>query len=69
MILRPDSADQLYFTSRADMVSGEGLVLTIDEVVDRLKLEPLYACWHEGGRGFYDPAVMAKVIRGRLPSG
>jgi transposase len=62
MILRPDSADQVYFTSRAEVVSGEELVLTIDEVVDRLDLGPLYACWQEGGRGFYDPAMMLKVL-------
>ena len=62
MILRPDSPDQLYFTSRADMVSDEELVFTVNEVVNRLDLEPLYACWHEGGRGFYDPAMMLKIL-------
>lgn len=62
MILKPDSPDQLYFTSRAEMVAGEELVLTIDEVVNRLELEPLYACWDEGGRGFYDPSMMLKIL-------
>jgi transposase len=62
MILKPDSVDQLYFTSRGEAVSGEELILTIDEVVDRLDLGPLYACWREGGRGFYDPAMMLKIL-------
>jgi len=62
MILRPESADQLYFISRAEAVSGEELVLTIDEVVDRLDLGSLYACWQEGGRGFYDPGMMLKLL-------
>jgi transposase len=62
MILSPGSAEQIYFTSRAEAVSGEELILTIDEVVDRLDLEPLYACWSEGGRGFYNPAMMLKIL-------
>ena len=62
MILSPGSSDQIYLTSRAEAVSGEELVLTIDEVVDRLDLGPLYACWQEGSRGFYDPAMMLKIL-------
>jgi transposase len=62
MILKPDSPDQMFFTSRAELVADEALVFAVDEVVDRLDLEPLYACWSEGGRGFYDPAMMLKIL-------
>ena len=62
MILKPDDVRQMFFTSRADMVAGEELVHTIDEVVNRLDLVSLYACWSEGGRGFFDPSMMLKVL-------
>ncbi len=62
MILKPDDARQMFFTSRLDLVAGEELVHTIDEVVNCLDLASLYACWSEGGRGFYDPSMMLKVL-------
>ena len=62
MIKRPDDPGQIFFTSRAELVSGEELVQTIDEVVNRLDLTSLYACWSEKGRSFYDPAMMLKVL-------
>ena len=62
MILKPDNSQQIFFTSRAELVSGEDLLCTIDEVVNRLDLIPLYACWSEGGRAFYDPAMMLKIL-------
>ena len=62
MILKPDDPHQIYFTSRAEIVSEEPLVRTIDEVVNRLDLSALYACWSEGGRGFYDPSMMLKIL-------
>lgn len=60
MVLMPDDPRQMFFTSRAEMVSGETLVLTVDEVVNRLDLAALYACWSEKGRGFYDPAMIGR---------
>ena len=62
MVLMPDDPHQMFFTSRAEMVSGEKLVRTVDEVVGRLDLAALYTCWSEKGRGFYDPAMMLKVL-------
>lgn len=62
MVLLPDDPRQMFFTSLAEMVSGEALVMTVDEVVNRLDLAPLYACWSEKGRGFYDPAMMLKIL-------
>ncbi len=62
MILKPDDPNQLFFTSRTEMVIGEELVRTIDEVVMQLDLKPLYNSWSEKGRGFYDPAMMLKVL-------
>ncbi len=62
MILMPEDPRQMFFSSRAEMVAGEELVKTIDEVVNRLDLSPLYACWSEGGRGFYDPSMMLKIL-------
>ena len=62
MILKPDDPRQMFFTCRADMVANDELVQTIDEVVNRLDLASLYACWSEGGRGFYDPAMMLKIL-------
>ena len=62
MILKADGPQQIFFTSRAEMVSEEPLVRTIDEVVKRLDLKELYACWSEKGRSFYDPAMMLKVM-------
>lgn len=62
MIKRPDDADQVFFVSRAELVSGEKLVQTIDAVVNRLDLAPLYGLWSEKGRAFYDPAMMLKLL-------
>ena len=62
MIKRPDDPDQLFFTSRAELIAGEKLVQTIDEVVNGLDLAPLYACWSEKGRSFYDPSMMLKLL-------
>jgi transposase len=62
MILKPEDPHQIFFVSRADLVADEELVRVIDEVVGRLDLEPLYSCWSEAGRGFYDPAMMLKIL-------
>jgi transposase/IS5 family transposase len=62
MILKPEDPHQMFFTSRADLVASEELVLVIDEVVNRLDLRPLYQLWSESGRGFYDPAMMLKIL-------
>lgn len=62
MVLMPDDPRQIFFTSRAEMVAGEELVCTVDEVVNRLELAPLYACWSEKGRGFFDPSMMLKIL-------
>ena len=56
MILLAENPNQMFFTSRAELVRCEDLVRTVDEVVNQLDLAALYACWREGGRGFYDPA-------------
>ena len=62
MVLMPDDPHEMFFTSRAEMVADEVLVRTVDEVVNRLDLGPLYGCWSEKGRGFYDPAMMLKIL-------
>ena len=62
MILKAEDPHQIFFASRADLVAGEELVLVIDEVVNRLDLRPLYQLWSESGRGFYDPAMMLKIL-------
>jgi transposase len=62
MILKPEDPHQIFFASRADLVAGEEMVRVVDEVVGRLDLGPLYARWSEAGRGFYDPAMMLKVL-------
>jgi hypothetical protein len=62
MVLMPDDPRQMFFISRAEMVSGEDLVLAVGEVVDWLDLSVLYGYWSEKGRGFYDPAMMLKVL-------
>ncbi len=62
MILKPEDPEQLFFTSRSELVSSEELVRTVDEVVNRLDLQPLYACWSEKGRSYYDPGMMLKVL-------
>jgi len=58
----PGDPNQVFFTSRLELVANDDLVQTIDEVVNRLDLAPLYACWSEGGRGFYDPSMMLKIL-------
>jgi transposase len=62
MILKADDPHQMYFTSRWDLVSGEALLQTIDEVVNRLDLSGLYELWSEQGRGFYDPGMLLKIL-------
>lgn len=62
MILRAEDPNQMFFTSRAELVRSEDLVRTVDEVVNQLDLAALYACWREGGRGFYDPAMLLKLL-------
>ncbi|MFC1476145.1 IS1182 family transposase [Candidatus Zixiibacteriota bacterium] len=62
MILRAEDPNQMFFTSRAELVRREDLVRTVDEVVNQLDLAALYACWREGGRGFYDPAMLLKLL-------
>jgi len=62
LIKRAEDAQQVYFTTRAEQVADEPLVQTIDEVVNRLDMTPLYACWSEKGRAFYDPSMMLKVL-------
>lgn len=52
----------MYFVSRAELVSEEPLVRTIDQVVKSFDLEALYRRYSEGGRSFYDPAMMLKVL-------
>jgi transposase len=61
MILRPEDSRQLTFASRLDEVTGEPLVLRIEEVVNRFDLGVLYARYSERGTAFYDPAMMLKV--------
>ena len=62
MILKPEDPHQIFFASRADLVAEEEIVRVVDEVVSRLDLGPLYAYWSEAGRGFYDPAMMLKIL-------
>lgn len=62
MIRRPDDPQQMFFTSRAEQVAHEPLVQTVAEVVKELDLRSLYARFHEGGRSFYDPAMMLSVL-------
>lgn len=62
MILKPEDPKQLFFISRSELVSSEELVRTVEEVVNRLDLQPLYACWSEKGRSYYDPGMMLKVL-------
>jgi transposase len=62
MILKPEDPHQIFFASRADLVAGEEMVQLIDEVVNRLDLGELYGLWSEAGRGFYDPAMMLKIL-------
>lgn len=62
MIKTPDDSNQLYFTSRAELVADEPLVQTVDEIVNRLDLSQLYVLWSEKGRAFYDPAMMLKIL-------
>jgi len=62
LIKRAGDAQQVYFTTRAEQVADEPLVQMIDEVVNRLDMTPLYACWSEKGRAFYDPSMMLKVL-------
>jgi len=62
MIKRPEDPHQMYFVSRAELVSKEPLVRTIDQVVKSFDLEALYRRYSEGGRSFYDPAMMLKVL-------
>jgi transposase len=62
MIKRPEDPQQVYFVSRAELVSDEPLVVTVDRVVRSFDLEALYGRYSEGGRSFYDPAMMLKVL-------
>ena len=62
MILKPDDPRQMFFVSREELVFRETLVRTIDEVVNQLDLDELYAGWSEKGRPFYDPAMMLKLL-------
>jgi|GEM_PF-5703380 len=62
MILRAEDPHQVFFTSRWEIVQDEELVRTVDEVVNQLDLGPRYACWREGGRGFYDPGMLLKLL-------
>jgi transposase len=62
MILKPDSPLQMMFISRDEVLGGEALVRVVGEVVEGLDLEGLYSRYSEAGRGFYDPAMMLKVL-------
>jgi transposase len=62
VILKPEDANQLYFTCRADTVADEPLVRCVDDVVGRLDLAPLYSRYSEGGAAFYDPAMQLRVL-------
>jgi len=53
---------QMFFTSRDETISEEPSVRVVEEVVNRLDLRSLYACWSEKGRSFYDPAMMLKIL-------
>jgi len=60
--MHPEDPRQMFFVSRAELVSEEPLVRTIDEVVNSFDLEALYDRYSEGGRSFYDPAMLLKVL-------
>lgn len=62
MMLRPDDPCQMAFGCRADWVAEEPLVTTVEQVVDGLDLGVLYDRYSEGGRPFYDPSMMLKVL-------
>jgi transposase len=62
MILRPDSPMQMMFISRDEALGDEALVRVIGEVVGALDLGELYSRYSEAGRGFYDPAMMIRVL-------
>lgn len=61
MILYPEDPQQIFFVSRSELVAEEPLVRTVGEVVDGLDLAALYDRYSEGGRAFYDPAMLLKV--------
>jgi hypothetical protein len=48
MIKRPEDPQQVYFVSRAELVSDEPLVVTVDRVVRSFDLEALYGRYREG---------------------
>ncbi|UCE67357.1 MAG: transposase, partial [Candidatus Zixiibacteriota bacterium] len=50
------------FISRDEVLGNEVLVRIVGEVVEGLDLEGLYSRYSEAGRGFYDPAMMLKVL-------
>jgi transposase len=62
MIRQPDDPRQMEFSCRADLVLDEALVLLIEEVVNSLNLDSLYARYSEAGRSFYDPSMQLKVL-------
>jgi transposase len=62
MILTPEDPRQIEISCRADMVRDEPIVVVIGEVVDRLDLRDLYGRYSEGGRPFYDPGMLLKVL-------
>jgi transposase len=61
MILYPEDPQQMFFVSRSELVAEELLVRTVGQVVDGLDLAALYDRYSEGGRAFYDPAMLLKV--------
>jgi len=62
MILKPDSPLQMVFISRDEALGDEVMTRVVSEVVDSLDLESLYSRYSEGGRPFYDPAMMLGVL-------
>ena len=62
MILKPDSALQMIFISRDEVLGDEVMVRVVSEVVDSLNLDDLYSRYSEAGRPFYDPAMMLGVL-------
>lgn len=62
MIHYPSDPNQIEMACRADIVSEEPLVGLIDGVVTGLDLGSLYGRYSEGGRAFYDPAMLLKVL-------
>lgn len=62
MIHYPSDPHQMEVSCRADILSEEPLVGIVDEMVCRLDLDSLYARYSEGGRGFYDPAMLLRVL-------